>query len=79
MKNNSQLDLFKKHHDLWSREVKLASKRDADFETISGETQDVCYFPNIPDEKYLTNLGFPGNFHLLAVSILIFIEANCGQ
>lgn len=62
MKNNSQLDLFNKHHDLWSREVKLASQRDADFETISGETQDVCYFPNIPDEKYLTNLGFPGKF-----------------
>ena len=62
MKNNSQLDLFKKHHDSWSREVKLASKRDADFDTISGETQDICYFPNFPEEEYLNKLGFPGQF-----------------
>ena len=62
MKNNSQLDLFKKHHDSWSREVKLASKRDSDFDTISGETQDICYFPNFPEEDYLNKLGFPGQF-----------------
>ena len=74
MKNNSQLDLFKKHHDSWSREVKLASKRDSDFDTISGETQDICYFPNFPEEEYLNKLGFPGQFPFTGKIIMVVLE-----
>ena len=62
MSSDSQLDLFNDHLNKWNREVETAPKRDANFDTISGEKQDVCYFPTEPDDEYLNNLGFPGYF-----------------
>ena len=59
---NDQLDLFQESLDLWENEIKSAPAREADFDTLSGEQQKVCYFPNKPDSNYMDNLGFPGQF-----------------
>ena len=62
MSSESQLDLFNDHLNKWNNEVETAPQREANFDTISGEKQDVCYFPTEPDDEYLNNLGFPGHF-----------------
>ena len=59
---NDQLDLFQKSLDLWENEIKSTPTREADFDTLSGEHQKVCYFPDKPDSNYMDNLGFPGQF-----------------
>ena len=59
---NDQLDLFQESLDLWENEIKSTPTREADFDTLSGEHQKVCYFPDKPDSKYMDNLGFPGRF-----------------
>ncbi len=66
MKNKSsedpQLNLFEDQKKQWTEEVDLSSKRDYSFETISGESVDLLYYPDTPDEKYMTDLGFPGQY-----------------
>ena len=59
---NDQLDLFQESLGLWKKEIKSTTSREADFDTLSGEQQDVCYFPGKPDSNYLDNIGFPGQF-----------------
>ena len=59
---NDQLDLFQESLDLWENEIKSTPTREADFDTLSGEHQKVCYFPDNPDSNYMDNLGFPGQF-----------------
>ena len=59
---NNQLDLFQESLDLWENEIKSTPTREADFDTLSGEHQKVCYFPDKPDSNYMDNLGFPGQF-----------------
>ena len=59
---NDQLDLFQDSLDLWENEIKSTPTREADFDTLSGEHQKVCYFPDKPDSNYMDNLGFPGQF-----------------
>ena len=59
---NDQLDLFQESLDLWENEIKSTPTREADFDTLSGEYQKVCYFPDKPDSNYMDNLGFPGQF-----------------
>jgi len=59
---NDQLDLFKESLGLWENEIKSTPTREADFDTLSGENQKVCYFPDKPDSNYMDNLGFPGQF-----------------
>ena len=59
---NNQLDLFQESLDLWENEIKSTHTREADFDTLSGENQKVCYFPDKPDSNYMDNLGFPGQF-----------------
>ena len=59
---NDQLDLFQESLDLWENEIKSTPTREADFDTLSGEHQKVCYFPDKPDSNYMDNLGFPGQF-----------------
>ena len=41
---NDQLDLFQESLDLWENEIKSTPTREADFDTLSGEHQKVCYF-----------------------------------
>ena len=59
---NDQLDLFKESLALWDEEIKSTKTREADFDTLSGEKQEPCYFPEQPDNNYINNIGFPGQF-----------------
>ena len=46
----------------WNDSIKNSKSRDADFDTLSGHRLDLCYFPNIIDNNYKDNLGFPGQY-----------------
>ena len=46
----------------WNDSIKNSKSRDADFDTLSGHHLDLCYFPNIIDNNYKNNLGFPGQY-----------------
>ena len=46
----------------WNDSMKNSKSRDADFDTLSGHHLDLCYFPNIIDNNYKNNLGFPGQY-----------------
>jgi len=62
MNNENQLTLFQESLDKWNKRIESSETRDADFDTLSGEKQEVCYFPDDPDENYMDKLGFPGEF-----------------
>ena len=62
MNNENQLTLFQESLDKWNKRIKSSETRDADFDTLSGVKQEVCYFPDDPDENYMDKLGFPGEF-----------------
>ena len=59
---DGQLDLFNESLELWDEEVKSNNAREADFDTLSGLKQEPCYFPEHPDNNYIDNIGFPGQF-----------------
>ena len=59
---SDQLDLFYESMKNWNKELDSTNNRDSDFSTLSGERQDVCYFPKNPEDNYLDKLGFPGQF-----------------
>ena len=46
----------------WSLSVKNSKVRSSNFDTLSGHPQDVCYFPEEINQKYINKLGTPGNF-----------------
>ena len=46
----------------WFSSVKNSKVRSSNFDTLSGHPQDVCYFPEEINQKYINNLGTPGNF-----------------
>ena len=75
---NDQLDLFQESLDSWENEIKSTPTREADFDTLSGEHQNVCYFPDKPDSNYMDNLGFPGQFPLPEAYTLTCIEVSFG-
>ena len=62
MKHNNQLDLFQESLDKWKAKTNLSKSRDADFNTLSGHKQEVCYFPENPEDNYMEKLSFPGVF-----------------
>ena len=59
---DDQLDLFNESLELWDEEIKSNNTREADFDTLSGVKQEPCYFPEHPDNNYIDNIGFPGQF-----------------
>ena len=59
---DDQLDLFNESLELWDEEIKSNNSREADFDTLSGLKQEPCYFPENPDNNYIDNIGFPGQF-----------------
>ena len=59
---DEQLDLFNESLELWNEEIKSNNSREADFDTLSGLKQEPCYFPDNPDNNYIDNIGFPGQF-----------------
>ena len=59
---SNQLELFQENFDKWNDDVQSSKQRDFNFDTLSGETQDICYFPTQPSDDYLEKLGFPGQY-----------------
>ena len=59
---SNQLNLFRQGYAQWKNSIDSASKRDADFDTLSGEKLNVSYFPKSPGNDYMEDLGFPGQF-----------------
>ncbi len=60
MKN--QLNLFEEQKKKWQKEVSESSIRDYNFDTVSGKPNELLYYPEAPDEKYLEKLGFPSQY-----------------
>ncbi len=59
---NSKLDSFKIKKKKWGKSVESSSIRDYNFDTLSGEPLDILYYPTHLDEKYIKQLGFPGEY-----------------
>ena len=57
-----QLELFKNARNQWEAASKASATRDYSFDTLSGETVDPLYYPDVPADDYLEKLGFPGQF-----------------
>ncbi len=62
MSDSNQLNLFNKSFQVWKKEEKSSYTRNTDFESISGEKRETCYFPDNPDDNYMESLSFPGQF-----------------
>ena len=55
----------KKHKDKlnkWTDRVKDSKVRNYNFETVSGKENKLLYYPSDINDKYIENLGFPGQF-----------------
>ena len=57
-----QLELFENARNQWEAASKATATRDYSFDTLSGETVDPLYYPDVPADDYLEKLGFPGQF-----------------
>jgi methylmalonyl-CoA mutase, N-terminal domain len=57
-----QLNLFKERKKKWEDGLNSSSNRAFNFNTLSNEVLDTCYFPKDPNSKYLEKDGFPGQF-----------------
>ena len=56
------MDSFKIKKNKWKKSVESSSTRDYNFDTLSGEPLDMLYYPTHLDEKYIKQLGFPGEY-----------------
>ena len=55
----------KKHADKlnqWKDKVKTSKERNYNFETVSGKNNELLYYPSDISDKYIENLGFPGQY-----------------
>ena len=55
----------KKHTDKlnqWKDKVKTSKERNYNFETVSGKNNELLYYPTEISDKYIENLGFPGQY-----------------
>ena len=57
-RKNSQREELKK----WQADVKNSPARDYNFDSISGRSLDLLYFPQKLDDEYIKKLGFPGQY-----------------
>ena len=39
---SNQLELFQKYYKKWENEVECSKQREADFDTLSGKTEETC-------------------------------------
>ena len=46
----------------WQQTAEDSAERDYSFDTVSGQKMDSLYLPDQPDERYMEQLGFPGQF-----------------
>ena len=56
------MDSFKIKKNKWKKSVESSSTRDYNFDTLSGEPLVILYYPTHVDEKYIKQLGFPGEY-----------------
>ena len=54
--------LFDKARQEWQNSLNDSPLRDYNFDTLSGKKLDPLYYPKDPDDKYMKNIGFPGQF-----------------
>ena len=59
---NKQIELFEQEFGQWKKQADSSPTRDTNFETLSGQELDLCYFPESPGKEYLDKLGFPGRY-----------------
>ena len=57
-RKKSQREELKK----WQADVKKSPARDYNFDSISGRSLDLLYFPQKIDDEYIEKLGFPGQY-----------------
>ncbi|MBC8214063.1 MAG: methylmalonyl-CoA mutase family protein [Candidatus Marinimicrobia bacterium] len=53
---------FEISKDKWQDQIDNSKTRDYNFDTVSGEHIDECYFPNSADNEYMEKIGFPGEY-----------------
>jgi len=53
---------FEKAKQDWEESFNNSLSRNYNFDTLSGKKLDPLYYPDKPDEDYLDQLGFPGQF-----------------
>ena len=58
-KNKKSFDTAK--HE-WVKSLADAPSRNYNFDTLSGKKLDPLYYPKNPDENYIDNIGFPGQY-----------------
>ena len=54
--------LFDKARQEWQDSLNDSPLRDYNFDTLSGKKLDPLYYPKDPDDKYMKNISFPGQF-----------------
>ena len=59
---NSKSDSLKIKKKNWQKSIESSTHREYNFDTLSGEPLDVLYYPTHLDEKYIKQLGFPGEY-----------------
>jgi len=57
-RKNSRIEELKK----WQADVKISPTRDYNFDSISGRSLDLLYYPKNIDDDYIEKLGFPGQY-----------------
>ena len=57
-RKKSQREELKK----WKADVKFSPARDYNFDSISGKSLDLLYYPKDIDDDYIEKLGFPGQY-----------------
>ena len=57
-RKKSQREELKK----WKADVKFSPTRDYNFDSISGRSLDLLYYPKNIDDDYIEKLGFPGQY-----------------
>ncbi len=53
---------YRTQKEKWLDEVKKSGQQNYNFDTVSGESVDLLYYPENGDETYLDKLGFPGQY-----------------
>ena len=59
---SEQLNLFQNAKEQWKTAARSSKNRSYDFDTVSGEPVDLLYHPELNENDYLRNLGFPGQY-----------------
>ena len=59
---NKRKEEFLKQEKKWKEDLQSFPERDYNFNSLSGKNLDQLYYPDNPDNEYVDNLGFPGQY-----------------